>query len=247
MPTLDAENREVEVVLDREAEEEPRRLVRARQPERDPATGREDRHVPAEELDAPRRRRELAGDHVEERRLPGPVRAEDRPALAGANLEIDVANGFEAAEAPADPPQTEGRLGACDCLRCYGHGPFTRSSLCMIGYPVGASPTTSALPAHGRSRVSHTGLSRSGGGVSGVKVPPKSCPTCGIFKIVVTASAVTILTKLSWIAARFSSRLTGPYGASRTTPASASRKAAWPSERSPPTASSACAMASAAL
>src|SRR3972149_7920950 len=106
MPTIDAENREVEVVLDREAGEEPRWLVRPRQPERDPATGREDRHVPAEELDVPRRRRELAGDHVEERRLPGPVRAEDRTTLAGANLEIDVAHGFEAAEASAAPPHT---------------------------------------------------------------------------------------------------------------------------------------------
>src|SRR3972149_5956111 len=55
MPTLDAENREVEVVLDREAEEEPRRLVRPRQPERDPATGREGRRGPGGGVGARRR------------------------------------------------------------------------------------------------------------------------------------------------------------------------------------------------
>ncbi len=71
-------------------------------------------------------RRELARDHVEERGLPGPVRAEDRPALAVRDVEVDVAHGLHAAEAPADPPQAEDRLGAFGC-RC-GYGPTSRRS-----------------------------------------------------------------------------------------------------------------------
>ena len=53
----------------------------------------------------------VAADDVEERRLAGAVRAEDRAPLAGGDLEVDLAHGVQAAEAPADPPQAEGRLG----------------------------------------------------------------------------------------------------------------------------------------
>ena len=68
--------------------------------------------VGAEQLDRPRRRRELAGDQVEQRRLARAVGPEDGPALAGPHLEVDVAHGVHAAEAPADPPQAEDRRGA---------------------------------------------------------------------------------------------------------------------------------------
>ena len=63
------------------------------------------------ELDRARARRDVARDHVEQRRFSGPVRAEDGPTLAVRDVEVDVAHGVEAAEAPADPPQAEDRRG----------------------------------------------------------------------------------------------------------------------------------------
>src|SRR5256885_2039510 len=79
-------------------------------------------HGSAEQLDGAGGRREVAADDVEERRLPGPVRAEDRAALARADLEVDVPDGVEAAEPPADPPQAEGRLGVFGCC-CFCQTP----------------------------------------------------------------------------------------------------------------------------
>ena len=70
----------------------------------------------------PERRGEVAADDVEEGGLAGAVRAEDRAALAGRDLEVDVANGVKAAEPPADPPQAEGRLGVFGCW-CFGQTP----------------------------------------------------------------------------------------------------------------------------
>ena len=75
VPAARAEHGEVEVVLDRQAEEEPGLLVRAPHPEARPAGGRELADVLAQELDRPGGRRHVAGDDVEERRLPGPVGA----------------------------------------------------------------------------------------------------------------------------------------------------------------------------
>ena len=69
------------------------------------------RDVAAEQLDRPRGGREVAADDVEEGRLARAVRAEDRAPLAGGNLEVDVGDGVQAAETPADPPQAEGRHG----------------------------------------------------------------------------------------------------------------------------------------
>jgi hypothetical protein len=37
------------------------------------------------------------------------------------DVEIDVAHGEQAAEAPTDPPQAEGRRGRFDGWRCLGH------------------------------------------------------------------------------------------------------------------------------
>src|SRR6185503_11714925 len=105
VPAPLADDRQVEVVLDRQAEEEPRGLVGAGEPHADPAPGGQIGHVGAEELNGARGRRELAGDDVEERRLPGPVWPEDGAPLAGPDLQVDAADGLQAAEAPADPPQ----------------------------------------------------------------------------------------------------------------------------------------------
>ena len=50
--------------------------------------------------------------------FPAPFGPEDRSPLAVGDVEIDVADGDETPEAPADPPQAEGRLGVFEGL-CY--------------------------------------------------------------------------------------------------------------------------------
>ena len=52
--------------------------------------------------------------------LPAPFGPEDGAPLAVRDVEVDVAHGVEAAEAPADPPQAEDRLGVFGCC-CFGH------------------------------------------------------------------------------------------------------------------------------
>ena len=115
---LRAEDRQVEVLLDRQAEKESRFLKGSGQAELHALPRRDERHVLAEELDGSGCGRELTRDDVEERRLPGAVRPEDGAPLAGQDVEIDVPHGLDAAEAPADPPQAEDRLGTFD-VRCY--------------------------------------------------------------------------------------------------------------------------------
>jgi len=56
---VDAEHGEVQVVLDRQAEEEPRGLERAREPHPRPLARRLGRDVVAEQLDRPGARGEL--------------------------------------------------------------------------------------------------------------------------------------------------------------------------------------------
>src|SRR5918999_1874965 len=112
MPPLDAEDGQEEVVLDREAEEEARRLERPRQAEPGALARGRARHVAAEQLHAAGRRRKLARHEVEERRLPGPVRAQDRTALPRQHVEVHAGDRVYAPEAPADPPESEDRLGA---------------------------------------------------------------------------------------------------------------------------------------
>ncbi len=102
---------------------QPRLLVRAREAELRAVAGGPLRDVLAEELDRARRRRDVAADDVEERRLPGAVRAEDRAPLAVDDVEVDVVHGEKPAEPPADPPQAEGRLGVFDGRCCFGHRP----------------------------------------------------------------------------------------------------------------------------
>ena len=116
-PAVVTDDREKDVVLDREAGEEAGLLIRPRQAERRPHPGGEVGHIAPHHLDRPRRRWKVARDEVEERGLAGPVRAEDRTAFAVRDVEIDVAHGLNSAEAPADPPQAEDRLGvrSSDC------------------------------------------------------------------------------------------------------------------------------------
>ena len=127
-----------------------------------------------EELDRARRRREVAGDDVEERRLAGAVRAEDRPTLAVGDVEIDVAHGVKAAEAPADPPQAEGRLGV---LR---RTVLLRSPTYLMTWLV-TTPflTTLILPCHGSFFFTQGGQVRPGAGLFGPNMPPNVWSTFG--------------------------------------------------------------------
>src|SRR6266508_133474 len=118
----DTQHGEVEIVLDAQAEEETRGLIRPGEPHVRPLPGRLPRHVAAEELNRSRCRWELAGHEIEEGRLPRTVRPEDRTPLARKDVEVHAADGLYAPEAPADPPQAEDRLGAFRCRCCYGHG-----------------------------------------------------------------------------------------------------------------------------
>ena len=119
----DPEDREVDAVLDGEPVEEPGLLVGAREAEPRPLARRDLRDVPAEHLDRPARRGKVAEMTLKKRRLPRAVRPEDRSPLAGRDVEVDVVDGEEPTEPPADPPQAEGRLGVLDGWCCFGHRP----------------------------------------------------------------------------------------------------------------------------
>ena len=91
--------------------------------------------------------------------FPAPFGPQDGAPLAGADRQVDVGDGEDATEAPADPPQLEDRLGAV--RGCRGGG---RHYL---------NETSSAFPTHGGGvRFSHFGLVRSGAGLSALKNPP---------------------------------------------------------------------------
>ena len=130
-----------------------------------------------QELDRPRARGHVSGDHVEQRRFPGPVRAENRAALARRDVEVDVPHGVEAAEAPADPPKTEDRRDAVGLLVCSQYRPYPPT----VG-------TVSSLPCHGRLRFVQVGKFRPGAGVDELNVPPNVWLTLGIAAIVLIAS-----------------------------------------------------------
>ena len=105
---------EKEVVLDAQAEEEPRGLERPREPEPRSAAGGEPRDVRTAKLHGAGAGGKLASNHVEQRRLPRPVRPQDRAALAVGDVEIDSRHRMHPAKPPSDPPQAEDRLGGLD-------------------------------------------------------------------------------------------------------------------------------------
>ena len=108
---LAADDREVEVVLDRQAREEPGLLVRPCDAEPRPHARGEVGDVGAHHVDRAAGRHEVARDQVEQRRLAGAVGPENGAALAVRDVEIDVAHGLHPTETPADPPQAEDRAG----------------------------------------------------------------------------------------------------------------------------------------
>ena len=152
----DAERREVDAVLDADAEEHAGLLVGARQPALGPLPGRHRRHVLAEELDGAGRRGQVARDDVEEGGLAGPVRAEDGPTLAVSDIEIDVTHGEQPAEAPADSPQAESRRGDRDGGRSLGHA-YLMTLFVMTPFVI-----SRILPCHGSFFFTHCGLRAAG-------------------------------------------------------------------------------------
>ena len=115
------ERREVDAVLDGEPEEHARLLVRARETELRALSRGHRRDVSTEQLDGSGRRMEVTRDDVEERGLPGPVRAENGMTRAVLDVEIDSGHGDETAEAPADSPQAESRRGTRSGRRSFAH------------------------------------------------------------------------------------------------------------------------------
>ena len=113
-PPSDTDDGQVDAVLDGQPEEEPRLLVGTRETELGPRSARAPRHVLAEELDVPARGGKVAADDVEQRRLSGAVRAEDRATLAGLDVEIDVVARREARRNAGRPPASGGSARRCN-------------------------------------------------------------------------------------------------------------------------------------
>ena len=171
-PRCDAEHRQVQVVLDGQAEEQPGRLERAREAHAGALARRQRR---SRRCRTARPCPAVGGNSPEIRLnsvvLPAPLGPRMARRSPGRDLEVHVADGVDAAEAPADPPQAEDRLGAA-----------RRMSLVLPLLPYfDEKSTSSALPTHGggSSPASHFGFVRSGGGVSGVNVPPNVWSTPG--------------------------------------------------------------------
>ena len=116
---------------------------------------------------AARRDGEVAGDDVEERRLAGAVRAEDAAPFTGRDVEIDVSDGEQAAEAPADPPQAEDR----PAFSRFGLR-FVQARYLISWFVTTPFLTTLILPCHGVFVFLQGGWVRPGGGLLFVKRPP---------------------------------------------------------------------------
>ncbi len=88
------------------------------------------------------------------------------------DVEIDIAHSVKAAEAPADPPQAEGRRGA------FG---VTRRTRCLCRHLTILPLTTGfSLPVQGSAPTLQVGNERPGGGVDGLNVPPNVWSTFGM-------------------------------------------------------------------
>jgi hypothetical protein len=61
-------------------------------------------HTSPEELDHAGRRRKVARYQVEERRLASAVQPKNRSPFAVRDLQVNVTDGLETTETPADPP-----------------------------------------------------------------------------------------------------------------------------------------------
>ena len=122
MAAVPADDREIQVVLDREAGEEAGSLVGAGDPEARPATGGQQRAVDAPDPDRAGGRPDVAGHDVEQRRLAGSVGTEDRQPFALGDIEVDAAQGEEATERDRHRAQPEQRRRGFGCGSDGVHG-----------------------------------------------------------------------------------------------------------------------------
>ena len=114
-------DRDANVVGDRELGKDLGDLERARHAAPHALVGRERGDVASLEPDRARGRREQAADQVEERRLAGAVRADDRAQFAGLDGQRHVVDGDQAAKALrcARRPEAGSRLRSA-CAACRG-------------------------------------------------------------------------------------------------------------------------------
>ena len=103
----DAAAGEIDVFAHGQPRKQQRDLVSAPQPAADALVRREGGDVLAEEADRAGGRREVAGDAVEERRLPGAVRAEHSAPLAELDRQRDVDERRERPEQASHAPELE--------------------------------------------------------------------------------------------------------------------------------------------
>src|SRR5581483_8495690 len=133
------ERGETAILMHRLIAVEVRRLEGFREPEMHAPRAAGARHVALLERDRSGGRRDRSRDQVEERRLPGSVRADDGAQLARSDPEIDVGGGREVAERLAEPARFEDRV----------HQAFVSRGTSTAA---GAGPAGGATPVAGRAR-----------------------------------------------------------------------------------------------
>src|SRR5690606_19058812 len=134
-------------------------------------------HPLAAEPDVPGRRRTHAGDQVEGGRFAGAVGADQPFHLAGADLEGDVGDGHEAAEAAGDRVETQKRLR---CRLAHDAPPSTSFGLFSIfssGFFTPNQARRSSKPERPCGRNSRK--SRMNRPYTTVSSSPKRVNTCG--------------------------------------------------------------------
>src|SRR5207244_4067722 len=107
----------------------------------------------AVDLDRPVRRRKLARDHAEQRRLPRAVRAEERAQLARRDLEVDAVQHLapppEAERDPAHPDHPSAPVRR-DARSTRKNGPPQRAEITPTGSSSGAAIVRAAVSASTR-------------------------------------------------------------------------------------------------
>ena len=129
--------RQSHVLVHRQQRKDVRDLERAADARLRAAIGRLIGDVDAVELDAAARRRAQAGDEVEERRLPGPVRADHGEQLTVEDLEPDIGDDRCAADVEPEVPRREDR--GCAHARTLAFEPLSPSS------PRSAAPSRTSM------------------------------------------------------------------------------------------------------
>jgi hypothetical protein len=113
-------DRQQHVVENSQPRKQARDLKSPRHPQRRAPMAGPTRHILAEQQHLARRRREYPGYQIEQRRLAGAVRADNRLAVARHDLERDVAHGAQAAEALGQPVELKDASSAV-CRRVRSH------------------------------------------------------------------------------------------------------------------------------